>query len=87
MWVGLNVLPAMAGSLLVTYIEPVALGSGIPQIKCYLNGILKTLYCLRLRVYGNYFFRREGAEGSEDKNTLLQGYWCCVFCLGWPGSG
>jgi len=57
MWVGLNVLPAMAGSLLVTYIEPVALGSGIPQIKCYLNGVkvprvvrIKTLFCKAIGV-------------------------------------
>jgi chloride channel 7 len=29
----------MIGSVLVTYVEPVAAGSGIPAIKCYLNGI------------------------------------------------
>lgn len=52
LWVGLNVVPAMLGSFLVAYVEPVALGSGIPQIKCYLNGIkiprvvrIKTLIC------------------------------------------
>uniref|UniRef100_A0A8D9AXJ9 Chloride channel protein n=1 Tax=Cacopsylla melanoneura TaxID=428564 RepID=A0A8D9AXJ9_9HEMI len=38
-WLAWNVLPVLLGSLLVTYVEPVALGSGIPQIKCYLNGI------------------------------------------------
>jgi len=52
LWVSLNVFPAMLGSILVAYIEPVALGSGIPQIKCYLNGVkiphvvrIKTLIC------------------------------------------
>ena len=25
--------------MLVAYIEPIAAGSGIPQVKCYLNGI------------------------------------------------
>lgn len=39
MWIGINVLCVFLGSTLVTYIEPVAAGSGIPQVKCYLNGI------------------------------------------------
>ncbi|KAL7051504.1 hypothetical protein ACKWTF_004484 [Chironomus riparius] len=38
-YVIMNALPVMIGSLLVTYIEPVATGSGIPLVKCYLNGI------------------------------------------------
>ncbi|KAL0110500.1 hypothetical protein PUN28_013839 [Cardiocondyla obscurior] len=39
MWVLLNVIPVLIGAILVSYIEPVAAGSGIPQVKCYLNGI------------------------------------------------
>lgn len=39
MWIILNVIPALIGALLVTYVEPIAGGSGIPQVKCYLNGI------------------------------------------------
>ena len=38
-YVIMNALPVMIGSLLVTYVEPVATGSGIPLVKCYLNGI------------------------------------------------
>lgn len=38
-WIGFNVVPVFIGSLLVVYGEPIAQGSGIPQIKCYLNGI------------------------------------------------
>ena len=38
-WVMLNVIPVCMGSFLVSYIEPVAGGSGIPQVKCYLNGV------------------------------------------------
>jgi len=34
-----NIIPVIIGAMLVTYIEPVAAGSGIPLIKCYLNGI------------------------------------------------
>lgn len=46
-----NMVPVVIGSLLVAYIEPTAAGSGIPQVKCYLNGVkiprvvrIKTLF-------------------------------------------
>lgn len=39
LWILMNVVPVFIGASLVTYIEPVAAGSGIPQVKCYLNGI------------------------------------------------
>lgn len=46
-----NIVPVAVGATLVTYIEPIAAGSGIPQVKCYLNGVkvprivrLKTLF-------------------------------------------
>lgn len=38
-WLALNLLPVLIGTILVSYVEPVAAGSGIPQVKCYLNGI------------------------------------------------
>ena len=39
MWVGLNCAFVFLATLMVVYAEPVAAGSGIPQIKCYLNGV------------------------------------------------
>ncbi|GAB1869003.1 Chloride channel protein [Camponotus japonicus] len=39
MWLVLNMVPVLIGAILVSYIEPVAAGSGIPQVKCYLNGV------------------------------------------------
>jgi len=39
MWLMLNIIPVLIGAILVAYVEPVAAGSGIPQVKCYLNGI------------------------------------------------
>lgn len=39
MWLVLNMIPVLIGAILVAYIEPVAAGSGIPQVKCYLNGV------------------------------------------------
>lgn len=38
-WLGLNIIPVLIGAILVAYVEPVAAGSGIPQVKCYLNGV------------------------------------------------
>lgn len=38
-WLALNVIPVFIGAVLVSYVEPVAAGSGIPQVKCYLNGV------------------------------------------------
>ncbi|KAF5271224.1 hypothetical protein FQA39_LY08231 [Lamprigera yunnana] len=34
-----NVVPVFIGATLVAFVEPVAAGSGIPQVKCYLNGV------------------------------------------------
>ncbi|XP_045520269.1 H(+)/Cl(-) exchange transporter 7 isoform X2 [Pieris brassicae] len=51
LWVLTNISIVFFGSMLVAYIEPVAGGSGIPQVKCYLNGVkvprvvrIKTLF-------------------------------------------
>ncbi|XP_050316045.1 H(+)/Cl(-) exchange transporter 7 isoform X2 [Anthonomus grandis grandis] len=50
-WVLFNIGPVLLGSILVAYVEPIAAGSGIPQVKCYLNGVniprvvrIKTLF-------------------------------------------
>ncbi|XP_020707477.2 H(+)/Cl(-) exchange transporter 7 [Athalia rosae] len=39
LWLVMNIVPVFIGSFLVAFIEPVAAGSGIPQVKCYLNGV------------------------------------------------
>uniref|UniRef100_A0A8R1DIT4 Chloride channel protein n=1 Tax=Caenorhabditis japonica TaxID=281687 RepID=A0A8R1DIT4_CAEJA len=38
-WIGYNCLLVAIAAMLVIYVAPIAGGSGIPQIKCYLNGI------------------------------------------------
>lgn len=50
-WILTNIGPVALGAALVTYVEPIAAGSGIPQVKCYLNGVkvprivrIKTLF-------------------------------------------
>ncbi|KAK6643015.1 hypothetical protein RUM43_004518 [Polyplax serrata] len=66
-----NVVPILLGSVIVTYVEPVAAGSGIPQIKCYLNGVIipravriKTLFVkvvgVMLSVIGGLAAGKEG---------------------------
>ncbi|XP_018570923.1 H(+)/Cl(-) exchange transporter 7 [Anoplophora glabripennis] len=51
LWILYNITPVFIGSVLVAYVEPIAAGSGIPQVKCYLNGVkiprvvrIKTLF-------------------------------------------
>ncbi|XP_064478854.1 H(+)/Cl(-) exchange transporter 7-like [Ornithodoros turicata] len=39
MWLTLNAVPVFIGAVLVAYLAPVAAASGIPVIKCYLNGV------------------------------------------------
>uniref|UniRef100_A0A8C2U0P2 Chloride voltage-gated channel 7 n=1 Tax=Coturnix japonica TaxID=93934 RepID=A0A8C2U0P2_COTJA len=48
LWAILNASVVMVGSVIVAFIEPVAAGSGIPQIKCYLNGV-KIPHVVRLK--------------------------------------
>ncbi|KFP63995.1 H(+)/Cl(-) exchange transporter 7, partial [Cariama cristata] len=48
LWATLNASVVMVGSMIVAFIEPVAAGSGIPQIKCYLNGV-KIPHVVRLK--------------------------------------
>ncbi|KAI7690585.1 H(+)/Cl(-) exchange transporter 7 [Sarcoptes scabiei] len=49
-WILTNSLPVLLGSWLVTYMSPVAAGSGIPVIKCYLNGV-KVPEVVRVKTY------------------------------------
>ena len=49
-WLAWNIAFATLGSLMVTYIAPVAAGSGIPVVKCYLNGV-KIPEVVRFKTY------------------------------------
>ncbi|XP_055991198.1 H(+)/Cl(-) exchange transporter 7 [Sorex fumeus] len=48
LWAALNSAFVLVGSAIVAFIEPVAAGSGIPQIKCFLNGV-KIPHVVRLK--------------------------------------
>lgn len=49
-WILWNIIPSILGSILVTYVAPVAAGSGIPVVKCYLNGV-RIPEVVRLKTY------------------------------------
>ncbi|KAK2503438.1 hypothetical protein MC885_013259 [Smutsia gigantea] len=48
LWAALNSSFVLVGSVIVAFVEPVAAGSGIPQIKCFLNGV-KIPHVVRLK--------------------------------------
>uniref|UniRef100_A0A8C0RLY6 Chloride channel protein n=1 Tax=Canis lupus familiaris TaxID=9615 RepID=A0A8C0RLY6_CANLF len=48
LWAMLNSAFVLVGSAIVAFVEPVAAGSGIPQIKCFLNGV-KIPHVVRLK--------------------------------------
>ncbi|KAM4812329.1 H(+)/Cl(-) exchange transporter 7 isoform X4 [Ictidomys tridecemlineatus] len=48
LWATLNAAFVFLGSVIVAFVEPVAAGSGIPQIKCFLNGV-KIPHVVRLK--------------------------------------
>ncbi|XP_041364629.1 H(+)/Cl(-) exchange transporter 7-like [Gigantopelta aegis] len=48
LWTAFNAGICMIGAIMCAYLEPVAAGSGIPQIKCFLNGV-KIPHVVRLK--------------------------------------
>ncbi|ELT96405.1 hypothetical protein CAPTEDRAFT_203043 [Capitella teleta] len=92
-WMSINMLLVGLGAYLVTYHAPQAAGSGIPQIKCYLNGIklpgllsLKTLLAkaggVVLSVCGGLACGKEGPmihSGAICASGMARGeFRCCT---------
>lgn len=48
MWMGVDILLVVVAACMVIYYAPTAAGSGIPEVKCYLNG-LKIPQVVRLK--------------------------------------
>ncbi len=59
------------------HVEPVAAGSGIPQVKCYLNGVkVYTVLCNRIKALSNVQFRRWSLSSAYSTHVKTgQGYW------------
>ena len=88
MWVGLNVIPVVFGSFLVAFIEPVAGGSGIPQVDTQ-----PTLFWgVNILVFLGQVLPEwgEGTQGGADQNLSLQSRWGSLFChrraCSWQGG-
>ncbi|XP_033120927.1 H(+)/Cl(-) exchange transporter 7-like [Anneissia japonica] len=79
LWLTIDVGFVAIAAFLVAYIEPVAAGSGIPQIKCYLNGV-KIPHVVRFKtlvtkVIGVIFGMSGGlAIGKVSRMINLQHY-------------
>ncbi|GAB0092589.1 Chloride channel protein [Sergentomyia squamirostris] len=76
-WMLTNVIAVLIGSVLVTYVEPVAGGSGIPQVKCYLNGIkiprLIRIKTLAVKVVGVATSVIGGLAGGKEGPMIHSG--------------
>ncbi|XP_074644384.1 H(+)/Cl(-) exchange transporter 7-like [Tubulanus polymorphus] len=69
-WLAINLFLTSIGAALIVFFEPAAAGSGIPEIKCYLNGVkipgLLSIRCLLAKVVGVVFSVTGGlAVGKE----------------------
>lgn len=74
-WILFNIIPVFIGSVLVAYVEPIAAGSGIPQVKCYLNGV-KVPRVVRIKTL---FVKSIGVICSVV-GGLAGGKVCCLKC-------
>lgn len=75
-YIGYNLLFAAIASMFV-FIEPVSAGSGIPEVKCYLNGIdlpkivhIRTLFC---KVFGVTFSVASGLPVGKEGPMVHSG--------------
>ena len=78
-WFLTNAIPVCIGSLLVVFMSPVAAGSGIPLIKCYLNGV-KVTEVVRVKTFltkaigehsGNISMFFNVSEKTKRRETLF----------------
>ncbi|CAH1401842.1 unnamed protein product [Nezara viridula] len=76
-WLGFNVGIVLIGSFLVAFVEPVAAGSGIPQVKCYLNGVnmprLLRIKTLVVKVIGVISTVAGGLAGGKEGPMIHAG--------------
>ncbi|XP_060862094.1 H(+)/Cl(-) exchange transporter 7-like isoform X1 [Metopolophium dirhodum] len=73
----LNLIPSLVGSCLIVYVEPMAKGSGIPAVKCFLNGIkvprLIRLKTLVVKVIGVTCVALGGMWGGKEGPMIHAG--------------
>ncbi|XP_033630526.1 H(+)/Cl(-) exchange transporter 7-like [Asterias rubens] len=76
-WLAIDTFFVLIAAVLVVFGEPVAAGSGIPQIKCYLNGVkvphvvrFKTLLC---KMFGVIFAVSGGLSVGKEGPMIHSG--------------
>uniref|UniRef100_A0A2S2NYS5 Chloride channel protein n=1 Tax=Schizaphis graminum TaxID=13262 RepID=A0A2S2NYS5_SCHGA len=73
----LNLIPSLIGSCLIVYVEPMAKGSGIAAVKCFLNGIkvprLIRLKTLAVKVIGVITVALGGLWGGKEGPMIHAG--------------
>lgn len=83
-----SAIPVAIGSWMVAYIEPVAGGSGVPLVKCYLNGVkvprvvrIKTLFVKVIGVITSVVGSLAGGkEGPMIHVIKLNCFVCMCVC-------
>lgn len=76
-YVLINIIFVAIGSYLVAYIEPQAAGSGVPLVKCYLNGIkvprIVRIKTLIVKVVGVFTSVVGGLAGGKEGPMIHAG--------------
>lgn len=74
LWMGISVVAVLIGSYLSIYVDPASSGSGITDVKCFLNGIknpslmkYKTIY---IKMIGCVFGYAAGLAGGKVGNIF-----------------
>ncbi|XP_061376019.1 chloride channel protein CLC-c-like [Gastrolobium bilobum] len=88
-YVGCNMILAMAAAALCAYIAPAAAGSGIPEVKAYLNGIdahsILAPSTLFVKIFGSIFGVAAGFIVGKEGPMVHTGA-CIANLLGQGGS-
>ncbi|PON61839.1 Chloride channel [Parasponia andersonii] len=88
-YVGCNMILAFAAAVLCAYIAPAAAGSGIPEVKAYLNGIdaysILAPSTLFVKIFGSIFGVAAGFVVGKEGPMVHTGA-CIASLLGQGGS-
>lgn len=83
-----SAIPVAIGSFLVAYIEPVAAGSGVPLVKCYLNGVkvprvvrIKTLFVKVIGVITSVVGSLAGGKEGPMIHVHQIRSFCSCICI------
>ncbi|XVF75077.1 hypothetical protein PTKIN_Ptkin13bG0159400 [Pterospermum kingtungense] len=88
-YTGCNIVLAAAAAALCAYIAPAAAGSGIPEVKAYLNGIdapsILAWSTLFVKIFGSIFGVAAGFVVGKEGPMVHTGA-CIAYLLGQGGS-